>query len=111
LVALGEHTMASEYCPSIDLFINDVRQRSLEFVVNLAIELKGFQLEIKDSKIRRIRTGSWSGSGNVTLGGLEIYKKELEPVALPGVVELGQGWPIGGTTSADSPSQSPASRA
>jgi len=95
LVALAEHTMATEYHPSIDLFINNVRYKTLEFVVKLAVEMKGFQLEIKDAKIRKIRTGAWTGTGNVTLGGMEIYKKELEPVALPGIIDLKEGWPIG----------------
>ena len=115
LVALGEHTMSNEYHPSIDLFINNIRHKTLEFVVKLAVELKGFQLEIQDARIRKIHTGAWAGSGNVALGGMEIYKKELKPVALPGIVDLGEGWPIGDsrpvTTQTPPQSGSPASGA
>jgi len=96
LVALAEHTVSSEYRPSIDMLINNVPLKTLAFVVTLGIDVKGFQLEIQDAKIRRVRTGTWLGSGQVTLDGMQIYRKELQPVALPGVVHLGEGLAIGG---------------
>ena len=105
LIALGEHTVSHECHPSIDLFINNVRHKTLEFVVKLAVELKGFQLEIQDARIRKIHTGAWAGSGSVTLSGMEIYKKELKPVALPGIVDLGEGWLIGESRPGAAPTQ------
>jgi len=96
LVALAEHTMSSEYRPSIDMLIKDVPIKTLDFVVNLAIEVEGFQLEIQDAKIRRVRTGKFRGTGQVSLAGTQIYQRALATVALPGVVDFGEGLAIGG---------------
>ena len=96
LVALGDHTISSEYKPSIQVVINNVVVGTLEFAVNLAVEVKAFELEITDAKIRRVRTGTWQGSGEVAFEGKQIYRKQLEPVRLPGVVDLGEGVAIGG---------------
>ena len=95
LVSLAEHTVSSNYRPSIDMLINNVPLKSLQFMVTLAVEVTGFQLEIQDARIRRVRTGTFRGSGQVALKGAQIYKKELKPVPLPGVVDLGEGLPIG----------------
>jgi hypothetical protein len=95
LVSLGEHTISSEYKPSIQVMINTIVVGTLEFAVTLAIEVKAFELEIRDAKIRRVRTGTWQGSGDVALEGKQIYSKQLDPVRLPGVVDLGDGVAIG----------------
>ena len=80
LVALAEHTVSSDYRPSIDMLIHNVPLKSLEFMVSLAVNVTGIQLEIQDAKIRRVRTGTFRGSGQVALKGVQIYKKELKSV-------------------------------
>lgn len=95
LVSLAEHTISVEYRPCIQVFINNVRRGSFEFVVTLGIMVMAFQLEIQDARIRRVRTGTLKGIGEVALEGERIYRKEFQPIDLPGVIDLGEGIAIG----------------
>ena len=57
-IELGEHTIVSQHKPSIEVKIQNVIVKKLEFTLRLGFVLKGFNLKIKNGVIREMQTGA-----------------------------------------------------
>ena len=94
LVPLAEHTIKSDHHPYLEILINDKEVGKIEFDISIALTLEGIILKIRDGKIREILTGSCKGKGAIKHGDFVIFEKKLEPISLPGSIDLGEGLPI-----------------
>lgn len=94
LVPLAEHTIKSEHHPYIEILINDKTVGKIGFDINISLNLEGIILKIQDGKIKEILTGSCKGKGTISHGDFVISEKSLEPIQLPGSIDLGEGIPI-----------------
>ncbi len=93
-VAIGEHTVKSEHHPYLQVLINGVEHR-INFGINIALTLKSMILVIRDGRIKAIKMGERSAKGTVTCENIQIVEKTSQAVPLPGMIELGEGIPIG----------------
>lgn len=94
LVPLAEHTIKSEHHPYIEVLINDKMIGKIGFDINISLKLEGIILKIQDGKIKEILTGSCKGEGTISHDDFVIFEKSLEPIQLPGSIDLGEGMPI-----------------
>lgn len=78
LVPLYEHTVRSSHRPHIDLLAKDVEIGRLTLQVELALDINGVVLRIKDGRIWGIESGSAAGRGSLACNYAErsIYKLE-----------------------------------
>ena len=80
---LMEHTIVSEHHPYIEVRVQSMPVKKLEFTVKLSFKLEGFVLKIKAGEIEEIRAGRCTAEGKILYQGLTIAEKKLSPVDLP----------------------------
>jgi hypothetical protein len=90
-VELLEHTITSTQRPSLELIVGGQVRAEVPFEIDLKLTLQGVVLKIDGGRIREIRSASVKGKGNIKIGGAELFEKEIGPLFLPGVVDLGEG--------------------
>ena len=85
---LAEHTIAADLHPYVEIRIKNIPVKKIEFTVKVALAVKGVILKLLNGRIREIRTGTCEVKGTVEYGDLVIAEKALEPIELPGSIEL-----------------------
>jgi hypothetical protein len=95
LVSMAEHKIESVHQPYIEIMIDEVLWKKIDFQITVTMKLKGFVLKIQGGKIKEIRTGDLKGIGKIKCEGMVLLEKETESVDLPGTINLGEGIPIG----------------
>ncbi|MBM4261553.1 MAG: hypothetical protein FJ145_08985 [Deltaproteobacteria bacterium] len=91
LVPLSKHTMTVDYNPFLEVRYDGQPLGKVVFDVQLTFDLEGFVLTLQDSKIRKVRTGSCAAQGKIEFAGHCLVEKSLTKIALPNVVNLGEG--------------------
>ena len=91
LVPLAEHTIHSEHKPTLEFTIDGKAVCSLEFVVELALELQEVVLRIRAGRIRSVVGGSCHAKAALCCDGVELVTHETRDIALPLSVELAEG--------------------
>jgi len=87
-VEMAEHTVKSVHHPSVTLEVKGVVVGKLEFTVDVSFTLKGVILKLQQGEITQIQTGSCEAQGKILCGTLELATKKLEPIKLPGTIDL-----------------------
>ena len=91
LLPLGEHTIVSEQRPYIEIFLNETRLTTIDFVISLSLVLKGIILKIQGGRITEILTGSYQGKGSISCENQVLFEGENKSMVLPGSIKLGNG--------------------
>ena len=109
IVPLLEHTISSSHNPQIVVELEPLFKTTIPVDITVELLLKGFALEIQAGRIKKIHTGQCQGSGLVQCMNVTLLRKELEDIALPGIIDLGEGIRIGkGSTESISSAQTTA---
>ena len=95
LAPLLEHTIVSKHKPEIVVELPPFFKKAIPFDISVELFLKGFTLEIQSGKIKKIYTGQCRGGGSVQCMNVTLLRKVSEDIALPGIINLGEGIPIG----------------
>ena len=90
-VSLVEHTIQSEYQPSIDMLINSKSVESLSIKVSVELTLAALILEIRDAYITAIRPGLGRANGRVAWTDVVFLELETQDIELPGRHALPEG--------------------
>jgi hypothetical protein len=93
-VPLAEHTIKSSHKPHLEIRVDGAKKGQIDFAVEVEIALKGMTLEIRDGRIRKIRTGDCKAKGTFSCEGLTLVERESKPLQLPGTIDLGDGLEI-----------------
>ena len=88
---LAEHTITGELHPYLEIQVKNIPVKKIEFTVNLSLALKGIVLKIQNGRIKEIKTGTCEVKGRIEYQDLVIAEKALEPIQLPGSIDLGEG--------------------
>jgi hypothetical protein len=91
LVPLDKHTIRSTYKPHVDVFVQGTKIRSIEFELELALEIQAAVLKIQSGRIREIEVGSCTGKGKLSCAGAVIAERESQALKLPGVLRFEDG--------------------
>ena len=86
---LGEHTINSKHRPHIEVKIQKMSVKKLEFTLKLVFKLKGFILKVQNGAIREMQTGLCEARGTLEYQDLTIVDRKLAPITLPGSVRFG----------------------
>ena len=87
-IELSEHTIVSQHEPAIEVKLQNVTVKKLEFKLRLGFILKGFNLKIQNGQIREMQTGICQVKGTVEYEKLTIAEKKLAPITLPGSIKF-----------------------
>ncbi len=87
-VELGEHELATEFKPQIEIRLAKLPPIELDFLITLSLELKEIVLTIMKGRILKIRTGSCQAGGELHFHDLLLAERKLEPFQLPGEISL-----------------------
>ena len=90
-IELAEHTIVSQHEPAIEVKMQNVTVKKLEFTLRLGFILKGFNLKIQNGAIREMQTGVCQVKGTVEYKKLTIAEKKLAPITLPGSIKFSNG--------------------
>ncbi|MGD8320458.1 MAG: hypothetical protein PVJ02_08390 [Gemmatimonadota bacterium] len=90
-VALVDHTVTSKHRPRLEILLNGDPLTPLVLDVTVKVTVQGAVVEIQDGTIRRIRTGTLRGEGDLKWEGFLLASEKSKPVQLPGVKEFGGG--------------------
>ena len=82
-LSLSEHTITSEFHPTIDVRIPGKEIKSLQFTTRLSLTLEGFTLRVSNGRITHINAGRYGGKGSIHYGDLCLAVKEFKQQALP----------------------------
>ena len=85
---LAEHKITSTHQPYIALLKDGREIARLPFSVSLELVLQGAVVRILDGAIQEIQTGKIKGKGTVKCGGAILVEKELQPIAIPGTLQV-----------------------
>lgn len=80
---LLKHTIVSEHHPYIEIRVQNMPAKKIEFTVKMSFTLEGFVLKIKAGQIEEILSGRCKAEGKVLYDGLPIATKQLSPIELP----------------------------
>ena len=94
LVPLAEHSIHSQHKPTLEFTINGEAVCSIEFVVDLSLELQEVVLHIRGGRIRKLVGGSCHAVAALLCEGAELVRRETRDLALPMSVDLGEGVPV-----------------
>lgn len=94
LVPLHEHTISSSHKPQIEIFLNERKIGSLDFEVELALEMEMAILKIRDGKIWEVEAGSCNGRGTVMFGPAVLFERKTSSVRLPRMISFTDGLAI-----------------
>lgn len=88
---LSKHTVRTTLSPCIAVFLGERQLPSIPMDVTLSLHLKGGIVTIRGGKILELHTGSGEASGKVSVAGVPIATKELEPIEFPGEFTFKEG--------------------
>ena len=94
LFPLHEHTITSTHKPQIEIYINDRRVGSIDFEIQLVLEIETAILKIQDGKIWEIETGACRGAGILMYGPAVLYERKTSQVQLPKLMSFSKGLSI-----------------
>ena len=89
-VPMHEHTFTSKHQPCLEIVFRGTKHR-VTFDIQLNLEVTELILSIQSGKIKSVQSGSLRGSGSISLGPVELTRKEFQPILLPGTLALGDG--------------------
>ena len=93
-VPLAEHTIKSSHKPHLEIRVDGTKKGQIDFALEIEIALKGMTLEIRDGRIRKIRTGECKARGTFSCEGLKLVERESRALKLPGTIDLDEGMEI-----------------
>jgi hypothetical protein len=91
LVPLAQHTITSSYKPHVDVLIAGELVETIEFELELSLEIEAAVLKIQGAKIREIEVGSCKGRGKLVCAGATLLEKETHEIRSPGVLRFERG--------------------
>jgi hypothetical protein len=80
ILALTEHTVSSDFHPSLEIRILGVPSKKIQFTVQLLAKLKGINLKIQGGGITEIQAGNCELEGKLQYQDLTIADKKLRPL-------------------------------
>jgi hypothetical protein len=87
---LAEHTIDRKLCPYIEVRIENVPVRELEFTLDLHFRLKGIVLRIQAGQIQEILSAQCEVGGKIIFLNHTVLRKEFTPINLPGSIHLSE---------------------
>jgi hypothetical protein len=90
-VEIVEQALSPKLHPYIDIQLGPAVIRRIDFVVALSLKLKGVILKVQSGAVRSIESGTCEGSVEIFIKDSSIWKHEIDPIALPGRINLGDG--------------------
>ena len=88
---LVAHEVRSEHGPTLEFTMDGRTVCSLEFVVELALQIEGVVLRIKAGRIRSMVGGSCHASASLSCGGARLIGRGTRDISLPLSVDLEEG--------------------
>lgn len=80
ILELAEHTVSSDFHPSIEIRVLGVPSKKIQFTVRLLANLKGINLKIQGGAITEIQAGSCEFEGKLQYEDLTIADKKVGPL-------------------------------
>jgi hypothetical protein len=87
---LAEHTINRKIYPYIEVRIENLPARDLDFMLDLHLRLKGIVLRIQAGQIQEILSAQCEVGGDVEFLNHTVLRKEFTPVNLPGSIRLSE---------------------
>ena len=91
LVSLLKHEIESTHQPYVDVLLNGRSIAKVHFEIKVELTLEGVELQIQGGRIMAIKTGDCSANGAIKCEGASLLEKKTKTMALPGVINLGEG--------------------
>lgn len=87
-------SLESEHHPYVELRVTGLPPEKVTFPVTLSLEFSGATLHIEKSRVMSLSGGDCTASGRLCCEKLELFKRPLEKIRLPGAISFGDGIPI-----------------
>lgn len=88
IASLAEHEIQSVLHPSVDVLVGAATVCELVFDVTLITTLKGLLLTLQNGAVTTIELGNCSCSGTIAIHQLDLLKRDLFTLKLPGQLRL-----------------------
>jgi hypothetical protein len=87
-------SLESEHEPYVELKVTGLPPQEVHFPVKLSLEFSGATLLVDKGRVLSLSGGDCKASGTLCCEKLELFKRPLEPVRLPGTISFGAGVPV-----------------
>lgn len=84
VVPLVDHKVSSKHQPHVDVMFSGKALHRLVFDIELQLELRGVQLQVREGRIAGLTSGECAGHGLFSMGGQQIIKRSTPFFGLPG---------------------------
>jgi hypothetical protein len=100
--AFFKQTVTSTHKPFVELKVGGVKVATVVFAVEVKVTFEEVSLSIQDGRIMAAGTGKVMASGSVKCEDVEVLKRKLGQLELPGRIAFQDGIPIGFQSGRDS---------
>lgn len=94
-VAVGEHDIASNHQPSMEIVLNGVSLGTVLIDIDVGLTFEGMVLNVESWKLAGINPAACSIFGTISCMGITLVEKDAEPVELPETLRFKKAMPIG----------------
>jgi hypothetical protein len=88
VVALREHTMSITQSPTIEVDVGGTTHRLLELTLAVTLRFTAAEVVVTGGRVREVRPGPAVASATLSAGGVELARRDLAPVRVPGSIHL-----------------------
>jgi hypothetical protein len=88
VIELGEHTMSIAQSPTVEVDVAGTSHRLLELTLAVTLRFTAAELVVSSGRVQEVRPGPAVGSATLSTGGIELARRDLAPVTLPGTIHL-----------------------
>jgi hypothetical protein len=89
-VVLATHHIDSTHRPSIDLWVDGTRTRSIDVTISATFTVDAVRAVVSQGRLTTIKTGTCTATGSLAVAGIDMIKKKRS-LDLPGAVRLRGG--------------------
>jgi len=88
VISLREHTMSITQSPTVELDIGGTSHRLLELTLAVTLRFTAAEVVVSSGRVQEVRPGPAVGSATLSTGGIELARRDLAAVTLPGSIHL-----------------------
>jgi hypothetical protein len=88
VISLREHTMSITQSPTVEIDVGGTSHRLLELTLAVTLRFTAAELVVGGGRVQEVRPGPALGSATLSTGGIELARRDLAPVTLPGSIHL-----------------------
>jgi hypothetical protein len=88
VIEVPEHTMSITQSPTVEVDVGGTSHRLLELTLAVTLSFTAAELVVSGGRVHEVRPGPAVGTATLSTRGIELARRDLAPVTLPGIIHF-----------------------